>query len=320
MIDTEKNKYLLEQEEKSQENHIPQEKFNFGILYLGLLFVVLGIVYFYTASNASAVKIMVSYAQLWPLLVVSFGLSIFSARSTKTIAIGVFVSSLAVALTVGSVLTPDQVLDNNQTQYAAGIQEGVTEADIIIENTAGRVNVQGGLQGNLIETFYDSNYKTLEPKASREGEKQTITLRQSDYWEGIGNYYKNLTTRLNTETPTQIKVTGNAMDVTMDLSDVPVSQFNLTTTGSDVMITLGDKVEEATFDLDVTASSATIIVPRELGVEVIPALTLTTRNFESLVANADGSIYRSNNYEDKERKAQIIVNGLVSRISIVQQQ
>lgn len=319
MIDTEKNAYLLDQQEQNKPE-LPQEKFNFGILYLGLLFVVLGIVYFYTASNASAVKLMVSYSQLWPLLVISFGLSIFSARTTKTVSIGVFVTALAVALTVGIVLTPDTIVQTNQKQYSTSVQEGINRAIINIENTAGRVNLQGGIQGNLVETLYDSNYALLTSRQTREGETQTVALEQPDYWEGIGNYYKNLTARLNTETPSNLVVTGNAMDVTMDLSDVPVESLKLTTTGSDVMMTLGDKIEDASFDLDVTASSVTIIVPRELGVEVIPALTLTTRNFESLVSTADGAIFRSNNYDLKPQKARINVTGLVSRVSIVQQQ
>ncbi len=295
---------------------------NFGTLYLGLTLIILGLTYYYGAAYMSSLRVMVSYARLWPLAMIVLGLTLYRSRSRSTFAVGVLISLLAVMTTVTTVLVQDDRLELKNAQYTVPSNPNIQESNILIENPAGKLTILGGSsEGRFIDAYYESNYADFVPANIEKENTYLISLSQRDLWQGVGNYYKSMTARLSDSVPTSLTVRGTAMSTVMDLSSVQLRELDVTVQASDLNLTLGNTVERSDISIDSAASAITIFYPADVGVEIIYDGTLTTTNFDGfdgLNTEPEG-VYRSENYNESISRSRLTISANVSRVTVVQQ-
>jgi hypothetical protein len=301
---------------------------NFGILYLGILLLSLGVIYIYGVQNDSGVTFLISFARLWPLALVATGLSFFSAKTTKTLSIGLFITILAVSISIATVLVQHNSAFNRTTESVIPYNFNDKEARINFVGIESNLNVQGGLSQNLAESFYESNYAELDVVTSVDNNLPDISLKQNSFWEGIGSYYKNLTTRLNTNIPFNIKSNSILGNTTMDLSDVLIKNLDISLDASNGSVTLGKVVDDAVISINSQASSFTLIIPKDINVDLTLIGTLTTKTISGLNRETGESRYRSNilvdsstgePQEDNRNSITINITSTASRINVIQQ-
>lgn len=318
MTEHQKAAFLPEEESQKTQSNTSPHQVNFGTLYLGLTLIILGLIYYYSATYMSSLRVMVSYARLWPLTMIILGLALFRSRSPKTFAVGLLIALLAVLTTVTTVLVQDDRLELKNAQYSVPVNESIQESSILIENPAGKLTVLGGAsQERFIDAYYESNYAEFTPDLIQKDTTYQISLRQGELWRGVGNYYKSMTARIADNIPTSLTVRGTAMGTVMDLSSIQLRELNLTIRASDVNLTLGNTVERNNISIDSTASAITIFYPEEVGVEIIYTGALSTTNFPGFEPTSAG--YQSRNFDQATSRSRLTINSNVSRITVVKQ-
>ncbi len=322
MTEFQKPAFLPEEDAKNNQTKKSSHPVNFGTLYLGLTLIILGLIYYYSATYMSSLRVMVSYARLWPLTMIILGLALYRSRSAKTFAVGILIALLAVLTTVTTVLVQDDRLDLKNAQYSVPANQTIKESNILIENPAGKLTVLGGAsEGKFIDAYYESNYAEFAPDLVEKDNAYLISLRQGELWRGVGNYYKSMTARISDSVPTSLTVRGAAMATVMDLSSIQLTELDVTIRASDLNLTLGNKVERSNVSIDTTASAITIFYPQDVGVEIIYTGTVSTTNFEGFEMNtsAEDGVYQSKNFNQATSRSRLTINSNVSRVTVVKQ-
>lgn len=88
----------IKKEEKTHKCGNYGRGINFGSIFLGFLLVLGGLIYFAQAFGLLRVRFSFQWEQLWPLLIILAGLSLFSGRNWISAIIGAVVTLLVVAL------------------------------------------------------------------------------------------------------------------------------------------------------------------------------------------------------------------------------
>jgi len=88
----------MQDEKQNQEkireihHHYYQKDLNFGKLFLGFLLIVIGFAYFAKTAGWIDINFNFDWWQLWPILIIFAGLSMFSARGWFSMIIGIIIT------------------------------------------------------------------------------------------------------------------------------------------------------------------------------------------------------------------------------------
>jgi translation elongation factor EF-1beta len=310
---------------QENENIRVKRELNFGLVYIGLVIMVFGSMYYLNSSTDfdwSRFQILISFADLWSLILLYAGLSILRLKGWIGNTIGVCIVLICVAITGVSILNFDGEFRETITEpFTIENANNYAISEINLAQTAGKVTIQGGITGpNFMNGFFESNFSSVSLLSDLNPTEQIISaeISETSFWEGIGNYFKNLTILLNTELTHNINFTGDATRATFDLTDLKMNTFESSLRASDVLITLGANQPQANVDLETVASSVTMIIPSDVGLKVTTNENISFVNLpEELIQNS-ATEYQTELYELKSQKINLNLDSQFSRISIVQ--
>lgn len=310
---------------QENENIRVKKELNFGLVYIGFLIMVFGSLYYINSSTDvdwSRFQILVSFADLWSLILLYAGLSILRLKGWVGNTIGVGIVLICVGITGVSVLNVDGEFRETITEpFTVENPENYAISEINLAQTAGKITIQGGIAGtNFMNGFFESNFSSVSLVSDLNPTERVITadISETSFWEGIGNYFKNLTILLNTGLTHNITFTGDATRATFDLTDLKINTFEASLRATDALITLGTNQPQANIDLQTIASSVTIIIPADAGLKVTTNDNVSFVNLPEEVIKNSETEYQTELYDSKPQKINLTLDSQFSRISIVQ--
>jgi hypothetical protein len=293
-----------------------------GTIYILILGLSLGIVYYQGVYQNNYLYIYVPFIYIWPLALIAVGLSIFRVKSLVSLIVGLFLLVSAITITSFSVPIRKDTIESN-TQTVSGSINDVKSIYTDMAFTAADLSIKGGGYG--IDGEYTSNYGILTNTLSLDQDfVQNIGLKQLDIQPGFGSYSKKINLILSDNIPTIFDITANISSLSLDLEQVLLKSASITLRGSEASISLKQVDTTATLNISSTASRVTITIPRNSKVLLSTSHSFTQNDFIGLVQKGENStLYESSNYQvsgdEKEKIVKVNLNSTFSQIKVIQE-
>lgn len=302
---------------------------NFGQLFFGLLLLFFGIAYLARSLGIVEFNLVVSWVNLWPVLVIIAGLSLISFRSWFGGLIGIILIFILAGIVIFLAFTPVNYQQFGPFQMMGGGTSETTEQENIIiakEDKAkqAEINVKigagefkiGGTTTDLISGSYSSNFLQLKQDNRLDGETQKVSIETVGSWPlMMARRFNELNLMLNPNLPLKLNFETGAMAMNFDLRESQVPELNIDTGVSSLELHLGDKVDQAKVTIKAGASSIKIWLPSYVGAKLNIDSGLTSKNFKDF-EKIDDRHYQSKNYNLVSKKIDFDLEVGVSSVAI----
>lgn len=312
---------IIEPEEKKTNSLIGVFS-HLGLIYILILGISLGIVYFQGVYQGNYLSIYIPFSHIWPLALIAVGLSLFQVKSSASLSVGIFLMVLAITITMFSVFIRVDAIDST-TKTISASSNGVKSIYADISAISTDISIKGGMAD--VRAEYISNYGILTNSIEVDRDSiQNITLEQLDTQPGFGSYNKNISLILPNTIPAIFDITANISPLSLDLQGIILKSANITLRGSETSIILDQVESTSNLNINSTASQVTITIPRNIKVLLSTSHTFTDNNFVGLSQKGvDSRVYESNNYqassEGEEKTVTVNLNSTFSQIKVIQQ-
>lgn len=293
---------------------MPVKKINFGLLYIGLMIVVLGIVYYFREKNG--ITIFIPFNKFWSILLIFSGLSIIAARTFKMIVVGVFLTLFVVYLSVLTLVKPINYLQIVKEENTF-ILDNNLQYDVLLDNQATDINLKSSDNIKNIESLFESNYTNLKPEMVSDNGKKII-YKNNETWKGVGNYYKNLNLDFPINNDYNFTIIGSYNNINLSLNNLRMKNLVMNSRLSNITIDLKGIQSDMSLDINTTLSSLKIENIQDIGIELIINNMVSNLNIKDLVkeTNDNKIIYKSNDFDNKSKKVKINLNTKVSLVEV----
>ena len=288
-------------------------------IFWGLLFVVIGGLML--ASNFNFVKVdWANLWRLWPLVVISCGLSILTIRNW----IWKLLSFLLILATMGAIVwvaVGGQTFSGPTQTYNATtktISSSVKQAEVNIKAGASDLTISSKDQSVVAKSKLESNVAKLSDSSTVTDGTQEVNLNMdtvdNNYW-WTGNIQSVFEVQLCRNLPIKLNVDAGASNTNIDVSRAKITDMNLKIGASNIDVKLGNLVSQTNLNIDSGVSSIVIRVPKTSGVQVKIEGGLTSKNLSDL-KDVGNDTYESTGYSDANSKIDIIAKIGVSSFTI----
>lgn len=309
---------------KNKNNFI--HKINLAWLYLILLILILGLIYFYSVYSNEYLSILVSFTKVWPIAMILVGISIFRVNNFSSFAVGFLLVSSLVGITIASIFVQTALIkDISYTQSVPVSSINQLDAKINLMLTKASLSVSNI---NLFKGESLSNYDNLEITNYKEdSETEQITLNHNSLPNGLGSYSKNTTIIFPNSIPAAFDIKSTFSQLEANLKTLKISSGEFDLIGSDANILISDVDKSAALSVKSVLSQVNLIVDDNINVTFSSSASLTEQEIIGLYPSViDNRIYKSNSTEvlDPEQKDErpelvITLNSTLSKVKIIQQ-
>ncbi|MFH0853242.1 MAG: DUF5668 domain-containing protein [bacterium] len=299
------------QEERPPHYH-KGRKLSFGRFLFGSLFILIGLAYL--ANSTGLIEVNLNLWQLWPLLIIIFGLSIISSKGWVSWVVGIIVTLAVLGVAAWIIFSGTNTRSVTTEDIDIAKPESVTQAEVTFKTGAGSLLIEGD-GTEVISGTHKTNGPSLSTSTEVEDETQKIGLTTSGSWQGIGNLTNEFDLKFSNDLLYQLSIDSGAMGMNLDLSEIRLTRLDIDTGASSLDLILGDKVDQADVSIEAGASSLDITVPKEVGVKVDIDAGLSSKNLDDL-EKVDDNTYQSEGYDEAEKKVDIDLDIGVSSVTI----
>lgn len=282
------------------------------IIILGIIFLMENLGYFNFP--------WIFFWQLWPLLLVIWGLSYLVKSSVHFV-----ISLIGILLLVGAGIaySIDSGKLNGWNWHGERVgakqelnlayQDSIDAASLKILGGAGVYNI-GGTTSNLIDLKAESTVSKF--KLSGDESNKNITVSQDNFTMfGFQKEKNNLDLSLNAKPEWTIEMQCGAISSTVDLSAQKIKKFVLNSGATSIDLKLGDIADLTNVEIKTGASSIVMKIPKEVGSKVISKTGLSDKQYEGFELLPNGN-YQTSNYEISLKKINFDISAGVSSIKI----
>lgn len=301
-------------------------------VFWGVILVVLGVLFI--LKNLSIIYFSWSDVwSLWPVLLILWGISILPIRSGFKL----LLSFLAVLIAIWVMFErnggthiywhhdhdgeeySDKWKDRkwSDQQIAEPWNPDIQKVRLEFEVAAGTFEIKD-TTGELFEFFHEGNIGPYEMKVSGLEDERRIKLELNETNIKVGKVKNFAEISLNTTPVWDIDIDAGAARIKLDLSQFIVDNLDIDGGASSLDIRLGDKADNLTVNIDAGVSSFTLRIPESAGCEMETESFLTSRNFKGFEKIESGR-YRTDNFDDSEKKIYINIDTAISSIKIIRE-
>lgn len=292
--------------------------YNGAKIIWGLLFIVVGLLIL--LGNIGVLNIdLWQLWKLWPLLIIMAGLSILALRGWLAVTISVILTvavlGLATAVLTGAIETGNET--TNESFNIVQVDQAVRKANVEIGTGAGSLNVSSHNGEDVVRGSLESDVFKLKQETSTRDGVQNVNLSidgSSKWWRG--NLHNILTVQLNENLPTSLTVNAGASDIKLDLSNIIAEAVEVDSGASSIWLKLGNKQSVSVVNIDTGVSSVDLLVPKNTGTKIEIDGGLNSKDIPSDFVEISKNIYQSPNYDQSDRKINIVLDMGVSRMSL----
>lgn len=280
-------------------------RFDFGKFAFGLFLVIIGLLYLAKNSGWLPLDFQFSLWQLWPMLLIFFGLSFVSGKGwtglltgsiftlTVLVIAGIFISH-RISFNLDPELSNPNLRGHLPSQSPDHIQainiDRLSTSDLAnlkITHDLGVLNISSGSNDKLITGSLASNYAKLLINAQSGAKSQSVKLSSLTTKSRSQSANNQLDLQLASSLPLNLAIDSGASSLNLDLSELVIKHLQVSSLGSDVNLNLnnanGNKALNfsgafGTFNLNLAPNTALKITA--------PAVSnLELPNFQSLDDN-----------------------------------
>lgn len=292
-------------------------------IVIGGVFILIGLIILLT--NLDVVNINWRFVwQLWPALLVLIGLrSIFQGTG------GLVISLLFTAAIIGGILyagarigefSPQEIIqstaEGNRQLFNVDYSNQIKTASLSIESGAGTFRIGSTdellLQGEARSTI--GEYK-LTQQINNDDADLRFKLDNPGFNIGFGRQRHEFSVNLHTQPAWRIEANLGAAQGNLDFSALQTEQIDLKAGAADINMKLGDRSIESQVTVETGASSITVQVPRNAGVQIATESGLSGKDFNGFTDTGDGT-YRTSNFDSAEKKIFLTLRGGVSSFKV----
>jgi len=315
-----KEKEDLTPKEIIREFHYYNKNYNFGKIFLGVILIFIGL--FFMANNMGwiPVKIELNIWQLWPVAVIFIGLSMLKVHNWFSAMLGTILTLLIIAVLGVMIFGTFDLKSKQTTETPIAIETDLNAKSAVlkIESGMGYLNIKDtpNTSKNIVEGLLQSNFMQTDIDSNMKGDVQTIDLELKGTMHSIfGKKTNNLNLNVNNNIPVKIYIENGASSMNINLNKLMADYLDIDTGASNIDLTLSDKLKNSNIKIDAGASSIDISIPQTVGVKVFLDSGLTSKRLVNFTEIGD-NIFKSNNYETSEKKAEIELDLGVSDLNI----
>lgn len=304
-----------------------KRRFNFGRLFLGIILLFIG--FFYLGQNTGIIpkEFSLNIGQLWPLLIIYFGLSMMDSRGWFSTLLGILCTFFILiivtcALFIGNAINlgvgqrSDQSIKNISVSIA--MDANAVSGAINIKSGVGKIELTGGTE-ELIEGNLKTNFTDVKRESYIRNGVQTANLEitggQGNWPVMMSHFANNLSLKVNPEIPLAISLQGGASDISIDSREITLEDLEIDVGASSLDLTLGDKLKDSSIKIKAGASAVKIHLPKNIGAKLTIDEGLSSKKLDKFIA-IDGKNYETENYNNSDKKINIEANLGVSSLEI----
>lgn len=317
--------------EESSKNKI------FDISLLKIYFILLAcsfvLIYYHYIYQGNYLAIQMTYASIWPILMILIGLSIFKAKDILSFIIGIGFVIFALILTLTSIFISSSSIVNNEISNIFSSNESDKLA-VDMNFMSSKINIDS-IDNPEFKLDFISNYDTLNSSNYIDTNNvQNINIDQNIFPPGIGAYNKNTDIVFPTDVPIGFKMGFNLSSIKADFSNITLESGAIKINNSilDMVIKDLNMDEDVVLEIDSNFSIIDITISKDIPVILSYSSNLSQGEFMGIAKNSNRSnVYETvitNNVTDTEvlsdenttdtKKLIINLNSNISRIKVTQ--
>ena len=227
-------------------------RFDFGKFSFGLFLVIIGLLYLAKNSGWLPLELQFSFWQLWPMLLIFFGLSFVSGKGwtglltgsifslTVLVIAGIFISN-KITINLDPNLTnqnlPGHLPNQSQTQnYPINIDRLslANSANLQITQDLGIINLSAGDPNKLLLGSLNSNYSKLLINSQASNDSQSVKISSLINKSRSNSASNQLDLQLTPNLPFNLAIDSGASRLNLDLNEIIIKQLQIKTLGSDI--------------------------------------------------------------------------------------
>ncbi|MFC2106926.1 LiaI-LiaF-like domain-containing protein [Bacteroidota bacterium] len=267
--------------------------------------------------------------QLWPIILILWGLSIIPVKSGIKIILSVITITVAIFIISNSHSRweshsywewgEDKDYEDSREwtdqEFTEPYDQNIKIARLEINAAAGSFDIKG-VCDELIHFKHEGNVGPYEMKSFSSDSSRKIILDFEDEFIRAGRIKNYTEIWLNPNPLWSIDVDAGAAKLDLDLSAYKVEQLEIDGGATSVDVTLGSLLDEVFVSIDAGASSLTIRVPEKIGCKITNDSFLTSKRLKGFNKTSDGD-YLSEDYEDYNKKIFIDINTAISSLKVL---
>lgn len=295
--------------EKAETSSEPQryKGWDMSRIFWGLLLILVGLLAL--LDNLGVVTVQYQNLwQLWPLLIVGWGVSLLNIKGTwwSVVSVLLMIGTLGfVAWAAIGTVPLREVESTEQSQRVEKASGTINRLDVSVEAGAGTIMIGPGASETPVEAVLRSNVATLNVDSSsdRTTQKVDISIEGNQMW-WTGNMRNDLDIQLSRQLPVYLKVNTGASDLDADVSKVLLERLDIDLGANSSVVTLGSLVDLVDVKLSAGASSVTLRVPKDSGVSVKLDEGVSSQDLDDLEDKGNGS-YETAGFNTASKKITI---------------
>ena len=299
-------------------------KYSSGKVFWGIFFLSIGSL-FLLAKNDYSIDLPNNLIDYWPVLIILLGLSILLKGTILKPIISAF-SGLLAGLILFSLFFGTQFnseedeniisSESSLSTYSENYNPDTKVATLSLKAGAGNIKIKSGTS-KLIDVKSIGYNNTLSFNTRYRDNNARVVLRNASHEFNIldDSGSRNLNIKLNSNPVWKFNLKLGAAKVNMDLSDIAVSDFVLSTGATSSEIKFGDKNEEIKVDVEMGAATLDILIPKESGCLIKGDMVLVAKNLEGF-DKIGNRRYKTRNFDSAGNKIIINFDGGVSTFKI----
>jgi len=295
-------------------------EYNINKVFFGIFAVVVGLVFLMNHLNVCFIGVNLS--NLWALLIIFIGLSLFKRKNVTSTVIGSIITIICAILFFYSIasynaMRTDFSNQNNSTPIIVTKDMNMKRAEIELNMAAGEINVYGVDSDNLIEGRFLSNIVESETSQSIVGSTQKVNISfdgKRDLLKDGKSYKNNFNIGIDENTPLNFVLNSGGSSNRIDLSKVKAENVLISTGASSLSLKLGNQVDSSV-TIEAGASSIKLSLPDDTGVTLNIESGFSSQEIPGFNLVRD-NIYQSLNYDSKEKKIDVKITMGMANLKI----
>jgi hypothetical protein len=291
-------------------------RFDFGKLSLGLFLIVLGILYLAKLTGWLTFDFQIAWWQLWPLLIIFFGLSLLTGRTVASIFAGVILTLTVLTITLILLLGQTGSSFSVTTGSSGGAPTTIgqqtfpvnivkdpsaTGADFVIKSNFSNLTLSGGAE-QLAAGQLNTNFSELIANSQVADNRQIVNLEVRPVLSRLGTNVSLFNLQLNGDSTNTIYLESVASTVNFNLAKLASHLTNIKAIASSVNLDLTDAPGQL---LEISAQASQV----NLTLSDTTAIRLTFKNQPDFSSDKfkklDAFTYETPAYRDSGQRIDI---------------
>jgi len=294
-----------------------------GQIFWGVFFLTFGTLLLLTKMDFLNVNWSFAW-DLWPLILIFWGLSIILKNSTFKPIITAFFG-LTIAILIFGIISnifentfSDKIVwsDSQSINYfSEDMSKKIENAHFEMNAGGGHFLLTGGtdklINGKAKGMFSSSDFRV---DTNSNNANIYFEMNDGDFKITKGNFKNNLEVDLNTQPLWDFDFELGASKAKFDFTKLKVASFNLKTGAATTTLKFGELYNDVKIDIEMGAAKLKIKIPKDSGCRISGDMALVAKDFEGF--SKTNEFYQTANYENSKNKIEIGIDAGVSSVTV----